>query len=56
MNGFKKWLIRCFDSNENGKLEWNEIVYPLATLLIIEIITGVFANFLYDLIRKFYGN
>jgi hypothetical protein len=51
MNGFKKLLIKCLDTNENGKLEWSEILYPLAALLIFEIVAGIVANFLYDLIK-----
>jgi hypothetical protein len=51
MRGFKKLLIKCFDSNENGKLEWGEIIYPLTALFIFELLSGIIANFLYDIIK-----
>ena len=51
MNGFKQLLIRCFDTNGNGKLEWSEIIYPLGALCILELIIGILSNFIYDLIK-----
>lgn len=51
MSGFKKLLIKCFDSNDNGKLEFVEILYPMIALFVFELLTGITANYLYDIIR-----
>jgi hypothetical protein len=51
---FRKLLVKCFDSNGNGKLEASEILYPLIVFFVIDIIAGTVSNFFYDFIKRIF--
>ena len=41
---WKKFLLRYFDLNDNGKISWWEASLPIVILIIIETLANVLAN------------
>ena len=46
MKNIKKWLLRYFDWNNDGVLNWWEYLIPIIIVLIIEVTAEIIAKLL----------
>lgn len=44
MDNWKKFILKYFDINQNGKIEWYEYIIPLLILFLFQLSIEILAN------------